>query len=933
MSSNITLTATVYNLWNNNFDGTTNAPNPNLGMFFRGNGYVYELLCDFDISSLAGATIESASIRFTVTGSQSGTLNQTVYAMEQNKTAPASWSSPPIYNDFGNFPGTHTYWDTELSNVANVLSATEYTINDTSDNIRDYVQSWINDSANNWGIVLTRDDNSTSRYVTLNGSQVYLDLTYSTDSDLKKKVFSSAGLSTFDVPQNVKTMIVKAWGGGAGGGAGGTAGVGGAGGGGGYVEGTIEVTPGETLQVHVGGAGGAGTYSGSNSGSGGGGGGQSRLIRRGTLLFVAGAGGGGGGGDNSTTTAGGAGGAGGGSTGGSGGNSSSSIGGGGGTQSAGGAGGTGGANVGEAGGAPNTTTFNNSLNFDGDPEYVDLGNDSVFNFTTNFSLECLVYIPSDHGQTGTMRFLGSRNADNGIGFGYVISSGYLQLTLFGKDDYESNQTVPLDEWVHCAVTITALGGTQHRARFYINSEFINSVDRANGAATTTGINMTLGQAGNDTEYFVGKLDDVRMWSDVRTALEIERNFGKILTGSEGNLVGYWKLNETSGTTANDETTNANDGTLTNMEDSDWVSDDQLPPILGSGYGGYGANGTNAATTKGGQNNGGTTNGGPGGTGELVAGFAGGGGGGAGYYGGGGGASSVASDAGGSGGGGGSSYIVGTAQGTTNSQATGSTPPNTSDVDYIGNVGVGGNGGATTTNGSAGNNGLIVLSWEGGLYGGMRLRSSESQYLSSVTSFTPPDEATVCCWVYDTTGSASVRRIMGCDNLWEIGLNVNNRIFNDLKQNDATNFTSVTALSPFTLYHIACNVDSSANAKIYINGELDATASINDGTPSSNILEIGHTADATGEYWDGYIEDLRVYNRVLSEAEIKTIYACKGTDGIKLGLLHRYPINEKSINAIADGTGVVKDWGSNSLNMTPNNSPTYVGTINKYQRFY
>ena len=40
--------------------------------------------------------------------------------------------------------------------------------------------------------------------------------------------------------------------------------------------------------------------------------------------------------------------------------------------------------------------------------------------------------------------------------------------------------------------------------------------------------------------------------------------------STTNLVGYWPLDETSGTNAPDESGNGNDGTLVNMEDADWV---------------------------------------------------------------------------------------------------------------------------------------------------------------------------------------------------------------------------------------------------------------------------------------------------------------------------------------------------------------------------
>ncbi|RLG45541.1 MAG: hypothetical protein DRN81_01095, partial [Thermoproteota archaeon] len=206
----------------------------------------------------------------------------------------------------------------------------------------------------------------------------------------------------------------------------------------------------------------------------------------------------------------------------------------------------------------------NCLNFDGSPEYVDLGNDSVFNFTNNFTLEAWIYVPSDHGGSGVMRFIGSRSGDNGIGLGYNTSNGYIRYTSFGKHDYESNQQLPLDRWVHVAVIINS----SNNATFYYDGQTINTVNNSN-PATTTGINMTLGQAGNGTEYFVGKLDEVRMWSDVRTQTELYDNMHIKMVGNEANLVGYWQLDETSGTTAADKTSNDNDGTLTNMEDADW----------------------------------------------------------------------------------------------------------------------------------------------------------------------------------------------------------------------------------------------------------------------------------------------------------------------------------------------------------------------------
>ena len=164
------------------------------------------------------------------------------------------------------------------------------------------------------------------------------------------QIYSTQGSDTYTVPSGVTSVSVKIWGGGAGGGAGGGGGVGGAGGGAGAVAGTISVTPGETLDIYVGGGGIAGAR---NTAGGGGGGGGSSTINRNSdssLLAIAAGGGGGGGGLNNSSRFGTAGGAGGGINGVAGTNFSGSItGGGGGTQTGGGGAGGGGSNIGTAG--------------------------------------------------------------------------------------------------------------------------------------------------------------------------------------------------------------------------------------------------------------------------------------------------------------------------------------------------------------------------------------------------------------------------------------------------------------------------------------------------------------------------------------------------------------------------------------------------------
>jgi len=73
-------------------------------------------------------------------------------------------------------------------------------------------------------------------------------------------------------------------------------------------------------------------------------------------------------------------------------------------------------------------------------------------------------------------------------------------------------------------------------------------------------------------FLNGKIDEVRVWNTARTATEIRNAMYNELAGSETGLVLYYKLDETSGTTAdNTEGTVTYDATLYNMTDSDWVT--------------------------------------------------------------------------------------------------------------------------------------------------------------------------------------------------------------------------------------------------------------------------------------------------------------------------------------------------------------------------
>jgi len=67
----------------------------------------------------------------------------------------------------------------------------------------------------------------------------------------------------------------------------------------------------------------------------------------------------------------------------------------------------------------------------------------------------------------------------------------------------------------------------------------------------------------------GKMDEVCLWNYARTQQEISENMYHVLVGTETGLVSYWQFNEGTGTIAHDYVS-GNDGTLTNMDNNDWV---------------------------------------------------------------------------------------------------------------------------------------------------------------------------------------------------------------------------------------------------------------------------------------------------------------------------------------------------------------------------
>ena len=174
-----------------------------------------------------------------------------------------------------------------------------------------------------------------------------------------------------------------------------------------------------------------------------------------------------------------------------------------------------------------------ALDFDGSNDYIDIGTVGVGIQTISF------WIEADDITSRTDHVLDL----NGTDFIKIVN-GEVTVNNIDSPTYyingaSGNRTIgAIDSWYHVAIT------------------------------TSTGINVTdmdIGRVeGESPEYFDGKIDEVRLWNDIRTASEILTNYTKSLPNAftDANLKLYYKMNSSPSSVVYDYSSSKVHGTIT-----------------------------------------------------------------------------------------------------------------------------------------------------------------------------------------------------------------------------------------------------------------------------------------------------------------------------------------------------------------------------------
>lgn len=206
------------------------------------------------------------------------------------------------------------------------------------------------------------------------------------------------------------------------------------------------------------------------------------------------------------------------------------------------------------------------LDFDGSNDTINFGNILSTPFV-NFTIE--FWCKADVINSGVVIQLSSgsgEDEDENVSFNVNLQSGgeFRLFYEYGSGSNETNTTssfdLSADTWTHVAVVRDDSSGN---ALFYKNGKFIETETASNDptGGTSSDANMTIGNSFANSNGFNGELAHVRVWDVARSASEISHYYNRTIDSDDSGLVGYWKLNEGTGTSVADSSSNSNSGTI------------------------------------------------------------------------------------------------------------------------------------------------------------------------------------------------------------------------------------------------------------------------------------------------------------------------------------------------------------------------------------
>jgi endo-beta-N-acetylglucosaminidase D len=215
-----------------------------------------------------------------------------------------------------------------------------------------------------------------------------------------------------------------------------------------------------------------------------------------------------------------------------------------------------------------------ALQFDGVDDFLNCGNGSSLQISGNkITLEAILNVNEFKSQPFAGSVIVKDQESNSSG--YMIRCGGNGIINFniGNGSWHEISTpvnsVQLNQWHHVAATYDGAS-----MKIYIDGELAAQSNTVFTIGNANNSNLLVGESpGFPGRVFNGKTDEVRVWNVARTQSQIQNTMNTILSPeyystADSGLVGYWRLDEGTGQTAEDLSVYSNNATLGSTPNSD-----------------------------------------------------------------------------------------------------------------------------------------------------------------------------------------------------------------------------------------------------------------------------------------------------------------------------------------------------------------------------
>ena len=215
------------------------------------------------------------------------------------------------------------------------------------------------------------------------------------------------------------------------------------------------------------------------------------------------------------------------------------------------------------GGSVQLSTLSADLYFDGANDYVE---DNSLNIVPTGAFTIEGWMSLSDIMNNPANGLASRALNNIAAPFDCYSDGTRFKFFVGNGTTWNNIQTPVNtifggNYFHVACVYNPVAA--NNMSIYINGELKASGNSSVIPGNISGSKFRIGNRFDNGTATQGRIDEVRIWNAARTQNEIIASMNTSVPNNSANLVGYYKLNEGSGTTTKNSVTGASSGILTN----------------------------------------------------------------------------------------------------------------------------------------------------------------------------------------------------------------------------------------------------------------------------------------------------------------------------------------------------------------------------------